>query len=63
MSAIFEFFNTKKENYMDIKVSGKQLKIGKSLINYAKKQLHIINNKYLLWIKMLLIRNQYIQNN
>ena len=48
MSAIFEFFNTKKENYMDIKVSGKQLKIGKSLINYAKKQLHIINNKYLL---------------
>ena len=33
---------------MDIKVSGKQLKIGKNLINYAKKQLHIINNKYLL---------------
>ena len=33
---------------MDIKVSGKQLKIGKSLINYAKKQLHIMNNKYLL---------------
>ena len=30
MSAIFEFFNTKKENYMDIKVSGKQLKIGKN---------------------------------
>ena len=33
---------------MDIKVSGKQLKIGKSLINYAEKQLYIINNKYLL---------------
>ena len=33
---------------MDIKVSGKQLKIGKSLIHYAKKQLYIINNKYLL---------------
>ena len=27
---------------MDIKVSGKQLKIGKSLINYAEKQLYII---------------------
>ena len=33
---------------MDIKVSGKQLKIGKNLIYYAKKQLHNINNKYLL---------------
>tara|TARA_B100000963_G_C22039136_1_gene414659 strand:- start:165 stop:494 length:330 start_codon:yes stop_codon:yes gene_type:complete len=33
---------------MDIKVSGKQLKIGKNLIYYAKKQLSTINNKYLL---------------
>ena len=33
---------------MDIKVSGKHLKIGKNLIYYAKKQLHNINNKYLL---------------
>ena len=33
---------------MDIKVSGKQLKIGKSLINYVKKQIYTINNKYLL---------------
>ena len=43
MSAIFEFFFfliQKRRNYMDIKVSGKQLKIGKSLIYYAKKQLH-----------------------
>ena len=43
MSAIFEFFlffNIKRRNYMDIKVSGKQLKIGKNLIYYAKKQLH-----------------------
>ena len=33
---------------MDIKVSGKQLKIGQNLIYFAKKQLHNINNKYLL---------------
>ena len=33
---------------MDIKVSGKHLKIGKNLIYYAKKQLHNINNKYSL---------------
>ena len=33
---------------MDIKVSGKQLKIGKSLIYYAKKQLYNLNRKYLL---------------
>ena len=31
---------------MDIRVSGKQLKIGKSLINYAKKQLHILNPQH-----------------
>ena len=33
---------------MDIQVSGKQLKIGKSLTDYAKEHLYIINNKYLL---------------
>ena len=33
---------------MDIQVSGKQLKIGKSLIEYAKEHLDIINKKYLL---------------
>ena len=33
---------------MDIQVSGKQLKIGKSLTDYAKEHLDIINKKYLL---------------
>ena len=33
---------------MDIQVSGKQLKIGKSLADYAKEHLDIINKKYLL---------------
>ena len=33
---------------MDIRVSGKQLKIGKSLTDYAKEHLDIINKKYLL---------------
>ncbi len=33
---------------MDIQVSGKQLKIGKNLTDYAKKNLNIINKKYLL---------------
>ena len=33
---------------MDIKVSGKQLKIGENLIYYAKKQLYTINNKFFL---------------
>ena len=33
---------------MDIRVSGKQLKIGKSLTYYAKDQLGSINKKYLL---------------
>jgi ribosomal subunit interface protein len=33
---------------MDIKVSGKQLKIGKNLIYHAKKQLYNLNNKFLL---------------
>ena len=40
MSAISNFFfNTKRRNYMDIKVSGKQLKIGKNLIYHAKTTL------------------------
>ena len=33
---------------MDIQISGKQLKIGKSLTDYAKNQLNLINKKYLL---------------
>ena len=33
---------------MDIQVSGKQLKIGKSLADYAKEHLDLINKKYLL---------------
>ena len=33
---------------MNVQISGKQIKIGKSLTEYAKDQLHIINNKYLL---------------
>ena len=33
---------------MDIQVSGKQLKIGESLTDYAKEQLDIIIKKYLL---------------
>ena len=33
---------------MYIQVSGKQMKIGKSLTDYAKEQLDIINKKYLL---------------
>ena len=32
---------------MNIQISGKQIKIGKSLTEYAKDQLDIINNKYL----------------
>ena len=33
---------------MDIQVSGKQLNIGKSLTDYAKENLDVINKKYLL---------------
>ena len=33
---------------MDIKVSGKRLKIGKNLIYHAKKQLYNLNSKFLL---------------
>ena len=33
---------------MDIQISGKQIKIGKSLTDYAKNQLDLINKKYLL---------------
>ena len=33
---------------MHIQVSGKQLRIGTSLMNYVKEQLFIINNKFLL---------------
>ena len=45
---MFEYKKIKKESRMDIQVSGKQLKIGKSLTDYAKKHLDIINKKYLL---------------
>ena len=33
---------------MDIQVSGKQLKIGKNLADFAKEHLDILNRKYLL---------------
>ena len=45
---MFEYKKIKKESRMDIQVSGKQLKIGKSLTDYAKEHLDIINKKYLL---------------
>jgi ribosomal subunit interface protein len=45
---VFEYKKIKKESRMDIQVSGKQLKIGKSLTDYTKEHLDIINKKYLL---------------